>query len=788
MWTKFASFILRNRWAVLVGWLLLVGVMTYFAQFAEVNLKPGRILPHNEAVWQDYQKFRATFGEEANTIFIAVESHNFPQELGEQWEKLESNLKSLPGVEWVLSPASVSFLQRNDSLRRFTEIPAFPMSLSQVTNEQFRARLDSLPLYKGILWDSEITHFVMLSGLDKEIIHTKSREGLIASIEEHVADFENSSGVEVHISGLPFIRTDTIRRSSKEIILFVALAGLITAVVLYLFFKSFIAIFVPLLVVGSGVACSSALLHLLGFKITSLTGLIPPLLIVIGVPNAVYMITKYHQEFSRHGNKILALTRVVYKTGKAIFLTNLTTAIGFGTLVITNSSMLIEFGVLASLSVLMLFALSIFLIPVLFSFFPAPASRHIKHLKRKGATYLLRGLSISVSRRRGLVYVISASLLVFSVSGMLQIRPSGMVSDDIPKNSRTYRDLEWFENVFGGVIPFEFLIDSKKPGTAGKDLKFLHRVQDFQDSLNRFPQISAPISVTSFLKAANQAYFGGNYRAYRMPNSPEFNLMAEYFKGNTEVSVSTNLTQAFLDSSKQVLRIQARVRDMGTYEMNALKSDLEKVANSVFEPFEEDVVLTGAGVVMLKATDYLVKNLFLSLALAILFIALIMSVMFRSFKMVFISLIPNLMPLLFTAGFMGWAGIPLKASTCLIFSVAFGISVDDTIHFLSRYRQELQVRSGMIKPSVFGALGETGLSMTYTSVILFFGFSIFLASEFGSTVALGMLVSITLLVAMFTNLTLLPALLIGLQKNERDENYRTYPNFEDPDNEQNEKN
>jgi len=786
MWTKFASFILRNRWAILSAWLLLLGVMIYFAQFAEVNLRPGRVLPQHEPVWQDYQQFRSSFGEEANAIFLAVDNSRFPEGMGREWEKLEAALIELPGVDWVLSPLSARSILRNDSLRRFVDVPVFPAGFEGLSHERFRERADSLPMYKGVLWDSQYRNFVLLAGLDRDIIHTKAREKLIATIETHIEAFEQSSGAQVHISGLPFIRTDTIRRSSEEIVLFIALAGLITAAVLYVFFKSIVAIFIPLLVVGSGVAWSSALLHLLGFKITSLTGLIPPLLIVIGVPNAVYMITKYHQEFSRHGNKILALTRVVYKTGKAIFLTNLTTAIGFGTLVITNSSMLVEFGVLASLSVLMLFGLSIFLIPVLFSFFPAPGTRHVRHLKRKGAAYLLRGLSISVSRRRGLVYLISVTLLGFSLSGMLQIKPSGMVSDDIPRKSRTYRDLNWFESAFGGVIPFEFLVDSKRPGAAGKDLKFWHRVQAFQDSLSHFPQIAAPISLTSFLKVANQAYFGGNARAYRLPNSPEFNLMAEYFKGDGGI-VPGSFTQSFLDSSRQVLRIQARVKDMGTYDMNRLKASLEDVAKSVFEPHGEEVVFTGAGVVMLKATDYLVKNLFLSLALAILFIALIMSVMFRSPKMVFISLIPNLMPLLFTAGFMGWAGIPLKASTCLIFSVAFGISVDDTIHFLSRYRQELQVRSGMIKPSVFGALGETGLSMTYTSVILFFGFSIFLASEFGSTVALGLLVSITLLVAMFTNLTLLPALLIGLQKNERDENYRTYPNFEDPDNEQNDK-
>jgi len=177
-----------------------------------------------------------------------------------------------------------------------------------------------------------------------------------------------------------------------------------------------------------------------------------------------------------------------------------------------------------------------------------------------------------------------------------------------------------------------------------------------------------------------------------------------------------------------------------------------------------NVFMTGKALLFLKGTKYLVKNLLLSLALAIGLISLFMAYLFRSYKMVIISLVPNLLPLVITAGVMGFLGVPIKPSTILVFSIAFGISVDDTIHFLAKYRQELATHRWHIKRSVYAALRETGVSMFYTSIVLFFGFSVFIISDFGGTKALGGLVSATLLFAMLSNLILLPSLLLSLER------------------------
>lgn len=777
MWSKVASFILRQRISLLVATGVLTAALGLLATRAEMSYKPGEVLPASEPVAIDYHLFQERFGEEANVVFMALESDDFMSCCASEWIRMEAQLRAIPSVQWTLSALSAQTIHRNDSLRAFETKPLFNPDIIH-NQAELNRQLQLAPAYQDVLWDKNHRIFVLMAGLDPSIVNSKAREPLISDIERELAYFEKNTGTELHISGLPFIRTDSIRRSKKEILLFTLLAAVMTSLVLFLFFRSAIAIIIPLLVVATGIAWSSGLLVLFGFKITTLTGLIPPLMIVIGVPNAVYMITKFHQEFLLHGNKMRGLTRVIQKTGRSIFLTNATTAIGFGTLISTNSRLLVEFGLLASASVFSLFLLSIVLIPILFSLFPPPKHRHLHHLKRKGTSMLTAWLTFHVARRRKYIYLAISALTIFSILGAMRIVPSGKMSDDIPKNSRTFDDLRFFETHFGGVMPIEVMVDCGKPGGASKDLKFWRRIEAFQDSLQTLPALSRPMSMIELVKTGNQALYSNLPEAYVLPSSLDLSLLGRYLSGSQK-ETALPLTKSYMDSTKQIMRIQARMEDMGTYEMHAIKAKMMDMAQQVFGETGETVVLTGAGIVMLQATDYLVKNLVMSLLLAILLIALIMAVMFRSIKMALISILPNFIPLLFTAGIMGWFGIPLKASTSLIFSVAFGISVDDTIHFLSKYRQDLKLMKGYIRPAVHKALNDTALSMAYTSVILFFGFSIFIGSEFGGTVALGILVSMTLLVAMITNLTLLPSLLISLQKKEMDNQYASYNTLEE---------
>jgi predicted RND superfamily exporter protein len=500
-------------------------------------------------------------------------------------------------------------------------------------------------------------------------------------------------------------------------------------------------------------------------------GLIPPLMIVIGVPNCIYLLNKYHAEFKRHGNKGLALTRMVKKVGNATFMTNATTALGFAAFMFTTSDVLQQFGVIASLNILSMFFISLLIIPAVFSWLPPPRRRHVRHLDRRWVFLVVHRLERAVSHHRKWVYVVTACVLILGGIGISKMKVTGNIAGDLPQEDAILADLNWFEDRFGGVMPFEVVIHSDKPGKVTQ-LAFLKKVEQLQKVLAEEPQLSRSVSLVDGLKLAKQGFFQGNPARYSLPSRREQSFMGPYLSGTSGGGLEGD--GKFVDSARTTIRVSAQVADIGTQEMNALTDRLQLRIDSIFPPEEHRVFMTGTSVVFVEGTTYLVKNLLVSLMLAVLVIATVMSILFRSARMVAISLLPNLVPLIFTAAVMGYFGIALKPSTLLVFSIAFGISVDDTIHLLAKYRQELDLHGWNMREAVLLAVRETGVSMMYTSIVLFFGFLMFFASDFEGTRALGILVSTTLLVAMLTNLVLLPSMLLGFER------YITAKTFKEP--------
>jgi len=782
MWARISTIILRNRILILCFIGAVTAFLYYFSRRVEMSYQMGEILPPSDQTYQDYKKFRSVFGEEANIIILAVKDTGFFRKKNiDAWMNFESALGSLENVEWTLSPTSSMYLRRDDSLSRFEYLPLFngPPS-GQAEADSARQIFASLPFYREVLWNPDSGTFVMLAGLNKAVVHKKERSVVIKHIQTEILKYETEQSKDVHISGLPFIRTDTVNRAKKETILFTVLAAIVSSIILFIFFKSFRVLAVALSQVIISVIWSWGTLGLLGYKITTLTGIIPPLLIVIGIPNAVYMITKYQQVFLKAGNRIRALSRMIEKTGKAMFLINVTTAVGFATLIITPGKMLMEFGMIATINVMLLFLLSLVWNPILFSYLPDPNQRHMRHLTNKRSSFFIQLLVNLVQRRRTAVYIISGVLLVASIIGMLRIRPSGKVADDVPKHSQTYSDLSFFEDNFTGVMPFEIMIDTKKEKKARISPRIWKKVNELQDSIAALQSFSRPVSFVELLKYCNQAYYRGSEKEYRIPNQLDLPNIQAFIRNSAESS-NDSLLQSYMDSTGRYIRIRAQMKDMGTQDMNRIVSDITVQAKEIFKDEDVDIIISGASVVILRGTEYLLRNLITSISVAILLIALMMAPMFRKLKMIIISLIPNVLPLLFTAGMMGFLDIPLKASTIIIYGIAFGITVDSTIHFLAKYLQELKNHKGDVVESTYAAIRDTALSMAYTSMILFFGFSVFIASDFGGTKALGILISFTLLMGFFCNLTLLPCLLLTLQGKKIDKDYDKYSVIEDDD-------
>ena len=762
-WTRVSRIILKNRYLILI----LIAIATAFLvsqmKHMRFSYTEANLLPEDHEVNIQYNKFLNIFGEEGNLILLAIkDSTVFTPAKFNAWNSLAKSFDSLSEVEFTLSIADVKKLKKDTKNRKFVLESIYTEELtSQKTIDAVKKELfEKLPFYDNLLYNKETGTIQTAIYINKEIVNTPVRKAFVFKKLIPIIDaFEKETNLDVRVSGMPYIRTINAQNIIDEIQLFVLGALLITGIIFFFFFRSYRATFITLLVVTIGVTWAFGFIGLFGYEITVLTALIPPLIIVIGVPNAVFLINKYQQEIKLHGQQAKALQRVISKIGNATLMTNITTASGFATFVFVKSQLLREFGILASVNILSIFVLALLIIPILYSFMEPPKKKHLNHLERKWMENVVNWMEKMVREQRITIYITTVIVIILGIIGLYQIRVSGSLIEDMPKTKAFYKDIKFFEKEFGGIMPLEILIDTKKEKGVMK-LSTLKRMDKINEVIESFPELSRPVSVVNLVKYSKQAFYKGNPKYYQLPTSQEQSYIFEYTKNSDG---NSDMLNNFVDSTGQYARITTFMKDVGTDKMNDIQERLQQVVKKEFPEERYNVSFTGKALVFLKGTNYLIGNLVFSLSLAIFLISLFMAWMFRSFKMILISIIPNMLPLLITAGLMGFFGIPIKPSTILVFSIAFGISVDDTIHFLAKYRQELMANNWKIRRSVYAALRETGVSMFYTSIVLFFGFLVFTVSSFGGTIALGGLVSITLLFAMVSNLLLLPSLLLTFE-------------------------
>ena len=771
MFDFLARFILRYRLYLLIA----VGVVTAFfaAQIPRLELSYDftQAVPSNDPDLLFLKNFKQEFGEDGNVLVIGVQDSALYTPLQfRRYLYMSQEMQKVRGVQNVLSLPLLSRLERNDSLRIFQPVPIF----SEIPEEQ--AQLDSLlqvaldqQIYSRQLFNPANGATLMILTVDMKVIASKDRQRLIDDIQMVTGMFQEKTGIQVHHAGVPFVRAVMSGKVQQELKLFLLLSVLVTALILFIFFRSVKAVVFSLVVIMVMIIWSLGTIVLFGFKITLLTGLIPPIIVVIGIPNCIYLLNKYHQEYVKTGDQQLALSHIIRRIGFVTLITNFTTAIGFLVLITTGIAVLQEFGIVAGLNILATFVVSLILIPAIFSYLPPPSPRHLRHLESRRLDRILTTFDVLVHRHRYRIMAVTALILGISIIGVMQIQSNSFMVDDIPEDSVIKQDLAFFERNFGGVMPLELVIDTGKP-RGMMNLNTLRQVDSLQQFLAAQPELTPPISIISFLKASRQAFYKGNPAFYELPGSRERAFLLPYLQNNPDVR---RLSAAFMDSTGQKIRISLKIADIGSQRMNNMVTQVIQPEVDRLFPKDSgiDVTISGTTLLFIKGNKFLIHNLRTSLLFAIIIIAIIMALLFRNGRMILISLIPNMVPLVVTAGLMGYFGVPLKPSTALIFSIAFGISVDDSIHFLAKYRQELINHKFFVAKAISVSLRETGSSMIYTSIVLFFGFVIFAFSEFGGTVALGMLTSTTLLLAMFTNLLLLPALLLAFDsgKYERDE-------------------
>lgn len=766
-WEKVARIILKNRITILV----LVAALTIFLGFQWKNLAmtytEANLLPKNHIANKEYQKFLNKFGEEGNLIVIGFQDKNFftPKNYA-AWNELMTGLKKSKEVDLVVSLNDLKKLEKDTVNEKFVLSPFIdqsktvdPAYLKTVQHDLF----NNLPFYEGLLFNKESGSVRSAIYMNKAIVNTAERKTFILeNLVPKIDKFEKTTGIDLKVSGMPYIRTINAADMKGEIGLFIGAALFTVSLIFFFFFRSFRATFISICILIVGVIWSFGTLGLFHYKITILTAIIPPLIIVIGITNCIFLINKYQQEIKLHNNQAKALQRIISKIGVSTLMTNLTTAIGFATFMITGNDLLFEFGLVTSINVISVYLLTLLIVPIVYSFMPVPGEKHLYHLTKTYISTLLDFVENVVRNKRKVIYTIYGLLLVFSVIGVSQMKVSGSLIGEMPKSASFFKDILFYEKEFNGVMPLEIMIDTKHKKGVMK-ASTIRKMDELQNTIAEMPELAKPVSIVNLVKYSKQAFYNGNPEYYQLPTSQEQTFILGYAKNATKNS-KENLMKAYVDSTGQYARITTFMKDIGTHEMAKVEKKLHSKIDEIFPKDRYEVTVTGKALVFQKGTSYLVDNLIESLIFAILVIAILMLYLFRSFKMVFASVITNILPLCITSGLMGYFGIPLKPSTILVFSIAFGISVDNAIQFMAKYKHDLIQSNGKVKKSVFSALRETGISTFYTSVVLILGFATFTLSSFSGTIALGGLISCTLAFAMFANLLVLPALVLTFEK------------------------
>lgn len=779
-WAFLARFALRNRIAILSSVVLLTIFFAFQWQHIHFTHTEANLLPEDEPAQIEYKAFLDKFGEEGNLLIIGSQDPKlFEPQTYAAYEQLMLGFQKSPSVDLVMGIENLKVLVKNDSLQKFEIHPFISDSTAvdaQLLAEKRKELFNDLPFYDNLLFNKKSGSVRSAVYLKKAIVNTPERKDFILQeMVPAIQKFEKEQQLDLRVSGMPYIRTMSTETIKSEIGLFIGGSLLITSLLFFFFFRSVRATLISILLVIIGVMWSFGTLGLFRFEITILTALVPSLMVVIGIPNCIFLTNKYHQEYKEHGNKVRALQRVTTKIGMATLITNVTNVIGFATFVASNNKILIEFGIVTAINIFLLFFLCLFVIPIFHSYIPAPKERHLAHLTRGSVRQFMDWILHNIKYNRAKIYWVVATLFAISVYGVSQMRISGNLIEDMPKDTEFFSDIQFYEKEFDGVMPIEIMINTGQKKGVMK-MATLRRMDQLEQMIDSTEGLSKPLSLVSIVKYAKQAYYNGNPEYFELPSAQEQNFILRYAKNSVEGD-QANLMKSYVDSTGQYARITTYLRDEDGQQMDRIVNEIKTRAAEIFPGERYQVTVTGKTLVFKKGTGYLLDNLLSSLAFAFFLTALLIALMFRSFKMVLVAIIPNLLPLFMTAGIMGYFDIPLKASTIIVFGIAFGLSVDDTVRFLSQYREELINNNWKIKRSVYATFNDAGLSMFYTSIVLFFGFSVYMLSTFAGTQALGGLVSLTLCFGMLSNLMVLPALVLTMNKRLANAQELPEPNF-----------
>jgi len=750
---KWINLILNHPKWIIAFTVFVTVMMISFASQLKMNFSIEELFAINDPDVEKYFDFLEEFDREDNLILLMYECDDpFSYKNLKLNKSLIEQFETIKGVDKVTGLSNLEiFTNGEDELLR-SVYPYIPQSIDSLLEAKKRISSSELVQETLISRDGKLASIAI--ELDGSFNNHDMREKIIEGIDF----YQNSVNWTWHQSGIPILRTRYVQLMVSDTIRFLIPVAVMIIILFTVVFRSWLALLVPMSIIIMVVIWTIGLMVILNIDFNIMTYIIPTLLFIIGIGDSVHFLVKYFGTLSEVKDKKQALSQTLEKIGTAIFLTSITTSIGFASLIRSNIDIVRQFGMMTATGVMFAFILTVTYLPAMIMLFKQTPITKLKSYSLGFRINILKGFIKVVRFYPKPIIIFTFFFAIISVIGAFKINSHNSLMDDLKPGTKLYDDIMLAEKRMGAILPLEIIVSINNPNKLDvndiRDPIFLQNLDMLQQYISSIDDIGKMISIVDHIKEFNRAMNDGNNKYYTIPSSrPAITQTILIYGDKFNSLINFDYTKA---------RITGRVKDIDSKRAAEIKKDIYRfVENKMPHYFKVDI--TGTTFLALATNDYLVSDLTTSFIAAFILITLVMIILFKSISITLISIIPNTIPMLAMAAIMGYFDIILRPPTAMTFAVAFGIAVDDTIHYLTRYRMELPGHKWHYRMANDKTIMTTGLAMITTTGILVTGFLILVFSSFTPTADFGLLAALTIFIALICDLTFLPSLL-GLVK------------------------
>lgn len=754
---KLENIYLKSRKSIIGFFIVFSFVCAYFAANLTFSFSFEQFFPEGDEDLQFFQSFIEEFETDDNFLLVAIENDGdvFDSTFLAKFHDFALKSRDIPNITH-----SQSLTQLKYPLKTPFGITSLPV-----------IHLDKPELYPSdkekILQDERFVGTLISSDARSLAITMKNIEsiGLPESKElltELYSLLDQYHFHDYHLLGRAYFTDELVKMQIKEITYSTLISVFLTALIMMFLYRKPIGVFIAMSSVGIGLLLFLGVLSMLGRELNALSALYPILMLIVGTSDVVHLMNKYLEELKNGQSKNAAIIITIKEIGLATLLTSLTTAVGFLSLYTSKVATIREFGVNSALGVMVAYVTVLVLTTAILSLFSK--DQIIKdNTKSHFWDNFLTKVNNTTILHPGRILMGTLLFSLICAYGISNISTNYHLESNLPTDSKLTQDFYFFENHYSGFRPMEYAVFAQN-GLKANSYEVLMEVDKLETQIKKDPSVTSVISLNTMHKSLNQMNNGNQASAYKMPSTKR-----EFIKNQRLIDRMPNLSSnIFISRDSTKTRISTRALDIGADSIKAIGQKVDIFVQTQLDPNIVKVRRTGTGLIMDKNAKYITQSLLQGLGIALIVVSILMGFLFRNIKMLLISLIPNFLPLLFAAGVIGFLGIELEAGVSIVFAIAFGIAVDDTIHFLSKYKLS-RLKGLTINKSIESTFKETGKAIIFTSIILFFGFLILLFSSHPPSVRIGILISITLLSAVVSDLLLIPILIRKWMPNDIEE-------------------